>query len=51
MLYFLFQIACDEMIAKLDPSASAAEKSCSAMFKDGELMQVTFDGRDTTKYS
>ena len=51
MLYFLFQIAGNEMIAKLDPSGSAAEKSCPAMFKDGELKQETFDGRDTTKYS
>ena len=41
-------MACKEIGCELDPDGSAAGKSYSAMLKDEEFNQETFDGWDTT---
>ena len=43
-------MACKEITCTSDPSGSAAVKS-SAILKDEELKQETFDGLDTNSYS
>ena len=44
--HFCFQVAREEILCEMDPSVSAAVKN-SAMLKDGEFKQETFDGWHT----